>query len=435
MKLECKNENYAATIVQINKVVELDGCDNVQAAIIMGNQVIVSKDTKVGDIGLYFPLETQLTNKYLSSNNLYRKTELNIDTSKKGYFEENGRIRCVKFRGYKSEGLFMPIESLRFTFGNIGAVTINYEKYFKLGDTFDSVDGVEICKKYVIRERVSIEQNTPKSKKPKVKRIIDTQFRFHQDTSQLYKNLHKIKLDSIISITYKIHGTSGISSYVLVNKPLKWYEKLLRKLGVQIPTTMYDYIHSSRKVVKTENNLSTGFYNVDIWGLAHNFIKDYLTKGMTVYYEIAGYLPNGNMIQKDYDYGAEHGKFKIFIYRITQTNVDGKVFEYSAKQVQQWAWANGFLPVPELYYGTVTEFLGNFTIEGSYTKEEEFYELLKHWFTEKQCFLCNNIVPEEGCVVRVEGLDFEAYKVKSNKFYERETKLLDKGESDIESEN
>lgn len=427
MKIECKNENYAATVVQINKLVPLENCDNVQAAIIMGNQVIVGKDVSVGNIGLYFPLETQLTDVYLSKNNLYRKPELNSNNTKKGYFEENGRIRCVKFRGHKSEGLFMPLESLEF-------IASNYTS-LKLGETFDIINDIQICRKYVIQVRTPGEPGAPKSKKSKVKRIIDTQFRFHQDTSQLYKNLHKIELDSLISVTYKIHGTSGISSYVLVNKPLKWYESLLRKLGVNIPTTMYDYIHSSRKVIKTELNASGGFYNEDIWGLAHNELKEYLTKGMTIYYEIAGFLPSGKQIQKHYDYGSEQGKYRIFIYRITYTNTDGKVFEFSAKQVQQWAWANGLYPVPELYYGTVADFLGNFSNGETYSTEEEFYELLKHWFTEKDCFLCVNKVPEEGCVVRIEGLDFEAYKLKSNRFYERETKLLDKGESDIESEN
>ena len=49
--------------------------------------------------------------------------------------------------------------------------------------------------------------------------------------------------------------------------------------------------------------------------------------------------------------------------------------------------------------------------------------------------MCKNEVPEEGCVVRIEGLDFEAYKAKSEAFYARETKLLDKGESNIEDEN
>ena len=427
MKIECKNENYAATVVQINKLVPLENCDNVQAAIIMGNQVIVGKDVSVGNIGLYFPLETQLTDVYLSKNNLYRKPELNSNNTKKGYFEENGRIRCVKFRGHKSEGLFMPLESLEFIVSNYTSL--------KLGETFDTIDDIQICRKYVIQVRTPGEPSTPKSKKSKVKRIIDTQFRFHQDTSQLYKNLHKVKPDSLISVTYKIHGTSGISSYVLVNKPLKWYESLLRKLRVNIPTTMYDYIHSSRKVIKTELNASGGFYNEDIWGLAHNELKEYLTKGITIYYEIAGFLPSGKQIQKHYDYGSEQGKYRIFIYRITQTNTDGKVFEFSAKQVQQWAWANGLYPVPELYYGTVADFLGNFSNGETYSKEEEFYELLKHWFTEKDCFLCVNKVPEEGCVVRIEGLDFEAYKLKSNRFYIHETSELDRGNSNIEDEN
>lgn len=43
---EPKNKNYCATVVEIKTLVPLDGCDFVQAAIIMGNQVIVSKDVK-----------------------------------------------------------------------------------------------------------------------------------------------------------------------------------------------------------------------------------------------------------------------------------------------------------------------------------------------------------------------------------------------------
>ena len=48
--------------------------------------------------------------------------------------------------------------------------------------------------------------------------------------------------------------------------------------------------------------------------------------------------------------------------------------------------------------------------------------------------MCRNDVPEEGFVLRIEGLDFEAYKCKSEAFYLRETKLLDKGEFDIEEQ-
>ena len=56
-------------------------------------------------------------------------------------------------------------------------------------------------------------------------------------------------------------------------------------------------------------------------------------------------------------------------------------------------------------------------------------------YNEKDCFMCNNKVPEEGCVIRIDGLEFEAYKQKSERFYARETILLDKGESNIEDEN
>ena len=114
-----KNENYCATVIEIKKLIPLVGCNNVQAAIIMGQQVVVGKDVKVGDIGLFFPVECALSKEYLTANNLYRvhknKPNLNSDTTVKGgYFEESGRIRCAKFLGHKSEGLFMPISSLEF---------------------------------------------------------------------------------------------------------------------------------------------------------------------------------------------------------------------------------------------------------------------------------------------------------------------------------
>lgn len=64
-----------------------------------------------------------------------------------------------------------------------------------------------------------------------------------------------------------------------------------------------------------------------------------------------------------------------------------------------------------------------------------FLSKVKEFYNEHDCFMCNNTVPEEGCVVRIEGLEFEAYKQKSNRFYERETKNLDLGEVNIEDEN
>lgn len=70
---------------------------------------------------------------------------------------------------------------------------------------------------------------------------------------QLRKNMESIHPDSIISISKKIHGTSWVVARVLTKRPMKWYEKILNKLGVKIGTEEYDTIYSSRKVIKNSN--------------------------------------------------------------------------------------------------------------------------------------------------------------------------------------
>ena len=256
-------------------------------------------------------------------------------------------------------------------------------------------------------------------------------------TSMLYKNLHKIKPDDLISVTYKMHGTSGISSKVLCKRPLKWYEKFLIKLGIKVVNTEYDYIYSSRKVIKNPdlNPNAQHYYNEDIWGIAHNEVKDFLQAGMTLYYEIVGYLPSGAEIQKGYDYGCKPKEHEIRIYRITYTNPEGKVFEFSAKQVQDWCHKNGLTPVPQLFYNYAFNLTEGIPANSDEEWREIFLGQVKKYYNEQDCYICKNKVPEEGCVIRIEGLDFEAYKQKSNRFYELETKNLDKGESNIEDEN
>lgn len=427
MKLEKpKNINYCATVVEIKTLVPLEGCDNVQAAIIMGNQVIVDKTTQIGSIGLFFPVECQLSKNFLSTNNLYRTATLNADPTKKGYFEEKGRVKCAKFRGHKSEGFYIPLKSVLFTSVHLDNLHV--------GDTFDELFGIEICKKYTIKTRASGMRNINGKKTAKETKILENQFRFHDDTSMLYKNLSKINPFSLIHVSYKIHGTSAIVSKLLCKKPLKWYEKILKKLGVNVVDTHYDYVYASRKVIKSETE-EEGFYNDNIWKTGFEELKDFLEDGMTIYYEIAGYLKTGAPIQSKYDYGCSPGEHKIFVYRITYTNPFGKVYEFSAPQVQKWCKARGLTPVLELFYGQADNIVSRNKAETDEEWENLFLEEIKKRYNEKDCYICKNKVPEEGCVIRIEGGQFEAYKQKSTRFYELETKLLDKGEADIEEEN
>ena len=52
--------NYAATVVQIDNLRKHENADRLQITNIFGNTVIVGLDTKIGDVGLFFPLESQI---------------------------------------------------------------------------------------------------------------------------------------------------------------------------------------------------------------------------------------------------------------------------------------------------------------------------------------------------------------------------------------
>lgn len=455
------NRNYAAKIIEIKDFVKHPNpkCERLKCCTVDGYSIAVSIDTNPGTY-VYFPIECAIDNQFLAANNLFRDKEKNQDKDKAGFFEDNCRVKIIKLQGYPSEGFIIPITSLYTWLTYIGKSQKVINKLTP-GIEFDSVDGIIVCRKYV--PKVTLTPGQPKeggkiTKKQKgVNKVIDTQFRFHYDTTLIKKCPNVIHPDDIISITAKVHGTSGISAYVLCERPKKWYERVFKFLTRrEIDNTRYDYLWSSRSVVKNpyyNETTSGGFYGVDVWKYANDIVRPHLQKGMTAYYEIVGYLPNGGTIQKmggkAFDYGFEppciqsdyapykYGKnFGIQIYRLTYTNPDGRVFEFSARQVQQWCNKEGLKPVEEYYYGYAKDLYKDLDISEHWN--ENFLQRLasdKRFFMECESPTCNNKVPHEGLVIKIENSLSEAYKLKCIKFLEGESKSLDKGEVDIESES
>ncbi len=452
------NLNYLSKIVKIESFKPHPNADRLKLAIVDGCVISTSIDTKEG-IFVYFPLECQINHDYLSKNNMYRDKTLNSDQEKTGFFEENRRVKCIKLRGVASEGLIMPLSSLT-NFTN-DSIIENIDVPVQ-GTEFDTIDEILFVNKYV--PKIKLQQGSGGSKRNKEKKyeelIIENQFRFHDDTAMLKKNLFKFKTDTLIHISHKFHGTSGIFCNLLTKKKLSFYQKFLKFIGGNIITEEYKKFCSSRKVVKDptlNKGLTSGYYNIDIWNLSLSVIEPFLQKGMSIYAEIVGYTPDGKMIQKDYDYGCkydptiyEYNKmtpqqmydknlFKIFIYRITHTNVDGKVTEMSAKNLQQYCQNYGLVPVIEDFYGTVFSFVTTLCNHKHGAQDERDFEdlflnLLSTRYLERECGYCKNKVPAEGIVIRIDNPEFEAYKLKALAFYERETKELDSGEIDIETQ-
>lgn len=413
------NKNYCGVVVKINHIFTLDNCDNIVATNIFGYQVLISKEVKQGDIGIFFPAETQLSDRYCYENNLYRHSNLNKDGSQKGYFEDNRRIRAIKFRGNVSNGLFMPLTSLNFTGVKLSLL--------EEGNEFDILNGIEICKKYVIPRK----ENTRKSNEVD-RGFIRADKKFmpeHIDTENFFRNMDKINPDSEVIVTQKIHGTSIRIAHTMVNHKKTFVEKIASWFGAKIIDTEYDYLYGSRKVIKDANNPNQNhFYEQDIWSLEGHKLDGLLPENYIVYAELIGYTPDGKEIQKNYTYNIPVGNCELYIYRIAIVNSKGNLTDLSWKQVKEFCVKNGLKHVPELFTTKASNLINN---EGQAVKDL----LDKRYFPEyPQCvYLGDNDLSDEGVCMRIDSLIPQIYKAKSPKFLEHETSLLDKGEEDLES--
>ena len=468
------NINYLAKIVNIKEFSPhpKPTVERLKCATVDGFTILVGIESEPG-LYVYFPAGCKINPEFLRYNNLFRHTELNANPDKSGMFDENGRVKAIKLQGVISEGFLLPVLMLR----NFITTVTNKEIPIEEGTEFDAVISSNkefwITKKYVVHENIhsSTLSSKPKKKIKGITRVLDDQFRFHYDTIIIKKCPYVITPNSLIHISTKVHGTSGISAYVQCKIPIPkrdkviawiWdniinkcfvnpFNKLIKKptYGFALNERIYDYLYASRTVIKNSiynPNVTPGFYGFDIWEEADKIVRPHLEKGMTAYYEIIGYLPGNKYIQKNYDYGyvpdtselrpyQYERNFGIRIYRLTYTNIDGKVFEFSPRQVQIWSKEHDLIPVTELYYGKASDLYPDIKHDENFS--ENFIERLsndKNFYMELDSPDCNNKVPNEGVVIKIDNMKPAAFKLKCFKFLNKEQQALDKGESNIEDE-
>lgn len=425
--------NYNATVVRIDNIRKHENADRLQCTNIFGNNVIIGLDTKVDDVGLFFPLESQIGFEFAQANDLIRRKDENGKPAG-GMFDTNRRVRAQTFRGEKSMGFFIPLNALYQTFQIIGIEC----PHVKEGDDIGELGGIVISQKFELPKKY--ESTSKKHGRTKrSSRLIPGQFHFHFNTAQLGRNIDKINPDDLIAITWKMHGTSAIASYVKCVKKLSFIDKLAKKLGINVVDDEYDHLFASRHVVKNDDGKKCNhFYKEDLWTSVGQRFMGHLHKGESVYYEIVGFTSNGEAIQKDYDYGCAAYEHDVYVYRITQTNEDGVVTELPWNQVKHRAQEIGVKTVPEIYYGYACDFedyVGDIEFNVDEWRLKFFNVLQKEYVYDQNSQFCKNKVPEEGVVVRVEkGDGIECFKLKSFKFLKKESDQLDSGEIDMESQ-
>lgn len=455
MNLEIKGtKNYSAVVVQLNNLRKHENADRLQCASVFGFTVITDLTAQEKDYYVYFPVECCINKDFLRWLNAFDDKTLNADPEQKGFFNKHGRVRAMKLRGTRSEGFIIPTRKLAEWLA-VDEGELNNQK----DQSFDTVNGISICKKYVPALPKGSGKTNRKQTKAKITiKLVDNQFRLHTDTDNLRRNLKSINSTDFISVSYKLHGTNATIGKILCKRSPNKLKLLWDRIFKNKPETEYQLVWGSRRVVKnaefsSEQNNANHFYDADVWGLIAKQIEDKIENGITLYGEIVGYAPNGAMIQKDYDYGCDnplettgadynqyHNHSKFYVFRITYTAPDGRVHEFLPSEIKAYCIKHN-LNFAEIYYdGLASEFLANHN-----TAHENFGEALaeklSELFLERNCHMCKNEVPNEGVVVSVrpavEGLQFfdadvTRYKLKSFAFLDRESKNLDSGEVGLE---
>ena len=465
-------QEYCATVVKIGTITPIEGTDFLGTTLVNGFSIIVRRDLiHEGDIMIYCPIETQLNETYLSSNDLYEWSHRNLNSNyleveecinqdglevaKKmvGFFNKYGRVRILRLRGQASMGYLAPINSLAVW----GYRTDKYNWEDFVGVDFDTVEDEKFIQVYIPPKKPQTERLTKEQRRSKriekIDRMIPGEFSFHYDTQQLNRNMHRFSPEDIVDISVKMHGTSICLGNVLVKKPKQFKFKLFNWLHSLLPVKWqilepgYDIVYSSRTVIKNSDLNSTlqgGYYSKDVWGDYAKLLGPYIPEGMEIFGEIVGYVTDTHTpIQKGYDYKCLPGKNRLYIYRIRTKQENGTHKEWELQDIRTWLQTivgahselvNKVDIVPLLYHGSLSH------LYPEIPTNQHWHENMLAALKQESVFgmenlepLCNNKTPREGIVLRIEGDPIaEAFKLKCIAFLEKEAKQVDKGEINLD---
>lgn len=425
--------NYAAQVVRVPATFPLPNADRLVGINLFGFTIITAKGgIQEGDLAVFFPAEAQLSYTLAKIGNLHRHEHLNMDETQKGYLDDNRRVRALKLRGTTSTGLLLPVAVLADAFGVP-------ESEFTVGIQFDHINGDEVSRKFRVKEPVVVDREGRKIKQA-FKRVDSTLLPEHIETDQYLRNEHILDDDDIVIVTQKLHGTSARFANTIVRRELKWWERALVRLGVDIASTSYDTVAGSRRSIKDPHNPNQQhFYGTggDVWTDYLARIEESIPKGYVVYGEIVGWTKDGAPIQKGHTYGEQRGENRLYIYRVATVNPDGLINDLSWDQVRSFAAARGLDTVPELWRGFKKDFNLPLYVEQDFGLEHTYLLDQGGLYVDTPVPLsAGGTGKDEGIAIRVDrgGSIPLLFKYKNDSHYLYETAQLDAGEVDIESE-
>ena len=475
---------YKAYIVEVKNLRKHENADRLQIATFFGNDTVVDMSVNLGDIGVYFPVDGQLSAEFAEHNNLTRRKDAEGNQIG-GFLDPDKRnIKAIRLRGEKSDGLYLPISCLDYCFPDIkgGAAMM-----FNVGDIIEGVvNGHDIFRKYIPRSNHRVSDKAG-NKTRKHREPIAPLFAEHADTEQLAYNLDAFKSGDEVEITLKMHGTSQRTAYLpvfcgyddsdfqkLINKVRFYVEMIRNRMTVDEffnslkhdgkPIYDWGYVSGTRRVIL--ENYEGGFYGSNSFREQHSKVfEGKLWKGETAYYEVVGFTDSGDSIMpkcdnkkvQDKEFTKMYGDTTVFtygcndtreviypdgtvetypvsdiyVYRMTMTNEDGDVVEYTPDFMRYRCEQMGVKTVPVLWKGIIPEFPASAT-DPTISAGEWIKEVAERYYDGSDPIGKTHI--REGVVVRVLNRPkFAAYKHKNFYFKVLEGIIKDTAEvPDIE---
>ena len=402
---------YTAFVTRIKNIRPHPNADRLQMGECFGNTVIVSMEYVDNQIGVYFPSDGQVSTAFAEANNLLRKKDENGNNIG-GYMDPDKRnITAIKLRGEKSDGLFLPLTSLE----NFGDITTLHEG--DRIDNFNGheICCKYVPRSNVRRGHISDGNRTRKKKvniAPLFTEHADTEQLAYNlgafkpgDEIEITLKMHGTSQRTAYLPVFKGY----CSDHPWWNKVLKTIDptkkmgKITQKIyekAMNHATPIYDwgYVSGTRRTVL--ENYEGGYYGSNEFRETHSkFFEGKLWKGEEVYYEVVGFTHTGAPIMascdnkklNDKDFVKQYGKTTtfsygcapngyvgddfwgvapnpknpmdnilvkepqsdVYVYRMTMTNEDGDVVEYTPDFMRYRCEQMGVKTVPVMWKGFI----------------------------------------------------------------------------------
>lgn len=366
---------YCAYVTRIRNLRKHSNADRLLCGECFGNTVIVDLGTQPDQLGVYFPVDGRLGLEFAQKHDLLRRKDENGNPAG-GYLDpEKRNIKALKLRGEQSDGLFMPLSCLD-GFTDVSKLSE--------GDTITMLNGVTICEKYIPKRKSQRHGGGDKGNRVRKRSDpISPLFQEHADTEQLAYNLSAFRPGDLVEITLKMHGTSQRTGYLPVLQGYKHQSRMgkffsegkhtplwLRNRIKRTPVYDWGYVTGTRRVVLDDFE-NGGYYGSNAFREQHAKIFE----GKLRY----GCDPTGKKMADAIHFGpgrvstdggpeievsdfvdqplnpVDCPKSDLYVYRMTMTNEDGDVVEYSPDLMRYRCEQMGVKYVPLFWRGFIPD--------------------------------------------------------------------------------